>query len=146
MLVRVLDDERAKKCDNLLTKLIHDEKQYDDSIDKNYVVKDYFINVIKDKNNILICDEEKDVLKGYIYLKYIDNDNGKGYLIDGLYVEEKYRNRGIASNLIERALTMVKDEKIDYIDINVMANNMDAINLYKRFGFSEFRIGLRKDI
>ena len=38
--------------------------------------------------------------------------NNKGYLIDGLYVETKYRNKGIATSLIEKALTLLKDLNI----------------------------------
>ena len=144
MVIRVLDEERANICDNLLTKLIQDERQYDDSIDENFVVKDYFKNVINNKDNILFCYEEDEIIKGYIYLKLVDNDNQKGYLIDGLYVDIEYRNNGIATKLIENALTTI--DNVDFIDINVMANNKAAINLYKHFGFNEFRISLRKNI
>ena len=144
MIIRVLDEERSHVCDMLLTKLIQDERQYDNSIDENFIVKNYFQNVIKNENNILLCYEEDEIIKGYIYLKPIDIDNKKGYLIDGLYVDTEYRNNGIATKLIEKALTIV--ENIDFIDINVMANNNIAINLYKHFGFKEFRISLRKNI
>ena len=145
MIIRVSDEERANICDNLLTKLIQDEKKYDNSIDENFVVKDYFKNVIKNKDNILLCCEEDAIIKGYIYLKPVNNDSQKGYLIDGLYVEEKYRNKGIAKKLIEEALNIIKDANIDFIDINVLADNGVAIKLYKLFGFNEFKISLRKD-
>ncbi|NLD78965.1 MAG: GNAT family N-acetyltransferase [Mollicutes bacterium] len=146
MVIRVLDEERANICDNLLTKLIQTERQYDDSIDENFVVKDYFKNVINNKDNILLCYEEDEIIKGYIYLKLVNNDNKKGYLIDGLYVDNEYRNNGIATKLIENALNVIKKTNISVVDINVMANNSVAINLYKRFGFNEFRISLRKNI
>ncbi len=142
MIIRVLDEERANMCDNLLTKLIQDERQYDDAIDEQFVVNGYFKNVIKNSNNILLAYEEDKILKGYIYLKEIHSGIKKGYLIDGLYVENEYRNRGIATKLIEQALTIIDD--INFIDINVMANNIRAINLYKHFGFDEFKISLRK--
>lgn len=146
MVIRVLDEVRANICDNLLTKLIQDERQYDDSINENFVVKDYFKNVINNKDNILLCYEEDKIIKGYIYLKLVNNDNKKGYLIDGLYVDNEYRNNGIATKLIENALNVIKKANISVVDINVMANNSVAINLYKRFGFNEFRISLRKNI
>lgn len=146
MVIRVLDEVRANICDNLLTKLIQDERQYDDSIDENFVVKDYFKNVINNKDNILLCYEKDKIIKGYIYLKLVNNDNKKGYLIDGLYVDNEYRNNGIATKLIENALNVIKKANISVVDINVMANNSVAINLYKRFGFNEFRISLRKNI
>ena len=146
MVIRVLDEVRANICDNLLTKLIQDERQYDDSIDENFVVKDYFKNVINNKDNILLCYEEDEIIKGYIYLKLVNNDNKKGYLIDGLYVDNEYRNNGIATKLIENALNVIKETNVAVVDINVMANNSVAISLYKRFGFNEFKISLRKNI
>ena len=144
MIIRVLDEERASTCDILLTKLIQDERQYDNSIDKDFVVNNYFKNIIKNKDNILLCYEEDNIIKGYIYLKPVINDNTKGYLIDGLYVDAKYRNNGIATKLIDNALTIIKN--VDFIDINVMSQNINAINLYKKFGFNEFKISLRKNI
>lgn len=144
MIDRVFDEERANACDILLTKLIQDERKYDNLIDKDFIVKDYFKNIVKNEDNILFCYEENNTIKGYIYLKFVNNDEKKGYLIDGLYVEEEYRKNGIASKLIEHALTVIKN--IDFIDINVMAHNIDAINLYKKFGFNEFKISLRKNI
>ena len=107
MIIRVLDEERASTCDILLTKLIQDERQYDNSIDKDFVVNNYFKNIIKNENNILLCYEEDNIIKGYIYLKPVNNDSQKGYLIDGLYVDIKYRNNGIATKLIENALNVI---------------------------------------
>ena len=146
MIIRVLDEERASTCDILLTKLIQDERQYDNSIDKDFVVNNYFKNIIKNKNNILLCYEENNIIKGYIYLKPVNNDSQNCYLIDGLYVDNEYRNKGIATKLIENALNVIKETNVAVVDINVMANNSVAISLYKRFGFNEFRISLRKNI
>ena len=140
MIIRVLDDERASTCDILLTKLIQDERQYDNSIDKDFVVNNYFKNIIKNENNILLCYEEDNIIKGYIYLKPVNNDSQNCYLIDGLYVDNEYRNKGIATKLIENALNVIKETNVAIVDINVMANNSVAISLYKRFGFNEFKI------
>lgn len=146
MIIRVSDEERASTCDILLTKLIQDERQYDNSIDKDFVVNNYFKNIIKNENNILLCYEEDNIIKGYIYLKPVNNDSQNCYLIDGLYVDNEYRNKGIATKLIENALNVIKETNAAVVDINVMANNSVAISLYKRFGFNEFRISLRKNI
>ena len=146
MIIRVIDEKRANDCDNLLTKLIQDEKQYDTYIDENFIVKDYFNNVIKNDDNILLCYEENKKIKGYIYLKPIDDENKKGYLIDGLYVDTEYRNKGIATKLIESALDIIKKSDAEFIDINVMAGNKKAINLYKHFGFDVFKINFRKSL
>ncbi|MGN1268326.1 MAG: hypothetical protein ACI4U0_02340, partial [Candidatus Aphodocola sp.] len=82
MIIRVDNINDCKICDDFLTLLIHDEKQYDETIDENFIVKDYFINVIKNKDNILLLYKENNIGIGYIFAKRQEN----GYLLDGLYV------------------------------------------------------------
>ena len=144
MIVRVEDKHRANKCDELLTKLIVDECKYDSSLDSSFVVNDYFCNMIKNPKNILLCYEEDNTIKGYIFLKPV-SDNSKVCLIDGLYVEEEYRKKGIASKLIEEALKTIKDN-YEHVEINVIAQNEAAYKIYNKLGFKEFRITLRKDL
>ena len=143
MIIKVLDEYKADKCDELLTKLIQDERQYDSYINENFIVKDYFKNIIKDKNNILLCYEENENIVGYTYFKYQNNEDSIGYLIDGLYVEEENRKRGIAKTLIKEGLKIISDYKIDFVDINVMYNNKIAIKLYESLGFNALSLKMR---
>lgn len=55
--------------------------------------------------------------------------------IDWLYVSPTHYKKGIGSALIEDALSKVKDE----IRIAVLKNNIPALNLYKKMGFTEER-------
>ena len=144
MIVQVKDDNLAEKCDELLTKLIEDERKYNNKINEFFIVVDYFKNVINDDNNILLCYEIDENVVGYIFFKYINNIDGVGYLIDGLFVEEAYRNKGIAKSLISEGLKRIDCIKKDFIDIKVMANNKIAMKLYESFGFEMFSIKLRK--
>lgn len=143
MIIRVFDDKRAEVCDDLLTKLIQDERQYNKFIDEKFIVKDYFKNVIKDDNNILLCYEEDNLVVGYVFLKQVICDDVKGYLIDGLFVEKEYRNRGIATKLLKESLNIVKDKDICFVDVGAMVENKTSLNLYKSLGFKEFKINLR---
>lgn len=142
MINRVLEETDANYCDTLLTKLIQEERLYDSSIDTNFKVKNYFKNIIKKKNNILLCYKEDNNIIGYIYLKPTSNDTQKGYLIDGLYVEKEYRNNGVGRKLVKEALKNI-NTKYDYIDINVLYANKIAIELYKSLGFKEFKITMK---
>ncbi len=144
MIVQVKDDNLAEKCDELLTKLIEDERKYNNKINEFFIVVDYFKNVINDDNNILLCYKMDENVVGYIFFKYINNIDGVGYLIDGLFVEEAYRNKGIAKSLISEGLKRIDSIKKDFIDIKVMANNKIAMKLYESFGFEIFSIKLRK--
>ena len=80
---------------------------------------------------------------GYTFIKGIDKETA---LLDGLYVEERYRNRGIATELITTAFEICKNNKIKFLDVNVMYENKEAQSLYNKFGFENLRIGLRKSI
>lgn len=144
MIVQVKDDNLAEKCDELLTKLIEDERKYNNKINEFFIVVDYFKNVINDDNNILLCYKIDENVVGYIFFKYINNIDGVGYLIDGLFVEEAYRNKGIAKSLISEGLKRIDSIKKDFIEIKVMANNKIAMKLYESFGFEIFSIKLRK--
>lgn len=146
MIVQVKDDNLAEKCDELLTKLIEDERKYNNKINEFFIVEDYFKNVINDDNNILLCYKIDENVVGYIFFKYINNIDGVGYLIDGLFVEEAYRNKGIAKSLISEGLKRIDSIKKDFIEIKVMANNKIAMKLYESFGFEIFSIKLRKKL
>lgn len=128
MIIRVKNADDCKTCDEFLTLLIHDEKQYDETIDENFVVKDYFINVIKNKDNILLLYREDNINIGYIFAKRIDD----GYLLDGLYVDVNFRNRGIAHILLNEAIKLTCSYDIY---IKVLKENKVAYNIYKSLGF-----------
>lgn len=68
MIVQVKDDNLAEKCDELLTKLIEDERKYNNKINEFFIVVDYFKNVINDDNNILLCYKIDENVVGYIFL------------------------------------------------------------------------------
>lgn len=144
MIIRIIEEKDAKVCDELLTKLIRDESKYDKLISKDFKVQDYFKNVIKDSNNILLGYIIDNQIIGYTYLKYLANDNKKGYLIDGLYILENYRGQGYAKKLLKYALNLLENKNLDFIDINVLGANEKARNLYKLLGFKDFKITMRK--
>lgn len=144
MIIRIIEEKDTKVCDELLTKLIRDESKYDKLISKDFKVQDYFKNVIKDSNNILLGYIIDNQIIGYTYLKYLANDNKKGYLIDGLYILENYRGQGYAKKLLKYALNLLENKSLDFIDINVLGANEKARNLYKLLGFKDFKITMRK--
>ena len=131
MIIRVENVDDCKTCDNFLTLLIHDEKQYDETIDENFVVKDYFVNVIKNKDNILLLYKEGNNSIGYVFAKRVDD----GYLLDGLYVDNSFRNKGIARKLLNEIIKEINLLGKYKIFINVLKKNKVAVNLYKNIGF-----------
>lgn len=144
MIQRIVDENYANECDKLLTMLIQDERQYDDSIDENFCVKDYFKNIIKLNDHILLGWIENNNVCGYIYLKPINENKKHGYLIDGLFVCYEYRNKKIATKLIKESINILDSISVDFVDIKVLADTLIARKLYEKFGFKDFKIHMRK--
>ena len=131
MIVKVNNTNDCNICDEFLTLLIQDERKYDNTIDENFVVSNYFINMIKGQNILLLYKKENKPI-GYIFAKKIDDK----YLIDGLYVDINFRNKGIATKLIKeiiREIYLLGDYEIF---INVLKKNKVAVNLYNKLGFN----------
>lgn len=130
MIIKVNSIDDCKICDNFLTLLIQDERKYDNTIDEKFVVKDYFINMINNQNILLLYKNENKPI-GYIFAKKIDDK----YLIDGLYIDVIFRNKGIATKLIKVIIKEIYSLGDYEIFINVLKENKIAINLYKNIGF-----------
>ena len=130
MIIKVNSIDDCKICDNFLTLLIQDERKYDTTIDEKFVVKDYFINMINNQNILLLYKSENKPI-GYIFAKKIDDK----YLIDGLYIDINFRNKGIATKLIKVIIKEIYSLGNYKIFINVLKKNKVAVNLYKNFGF-----------
>ena len=146
MIEKIKTRELADKCDELLTKFILDEKQYDDSIDSSIEINNYFNNYINDEDKILLGYLDNNNLVGYIYAYETVSNNIKGLFIDGLYVDVDYRNKGIAKELINEVLLEAEKRDAKFIDIKVMSKNEIAKNLYNNLDFNEFKVMMRKDL
>ena len=94
----------ANRCDELLTKLIQDERQYNDTIDENYVVTNHFNTMLNDENIIILAKYINNIIVGYILIRKMDDNT---CLLDGLYVEKEYRNKGIAKSLLTEAILRI---------------------------------------
>lgn len=87
----------------------------------NYVIKD--INEELHNFKMIIFDNK---IVGTIGV--IDYKDGK--MIDEIFIEEDYRNRGIGTDIINNVL-MCNDK----VYLWVYINNVKAVRLYKRLGF-----------
>ena len=133
----------ADRCDELLTKLIHDERQYNDTIDDNYIVTNHFNKMLDDENIIILGYYINNIIVGYILIRRMANNT---CLLDGLYVEKEYRNKGIGKSLLTEAISRIKNMNVKYVDINVMYNNIIAKHIYEKLGFVGYEIKMRKSI
>lgn len=86
----------------------------------------------------LVAKEENEVI-GYIGMSIVIDE---GYIFN-VAVREKYRNKGVATALINELVTYGKKNNFSFISLEVRESNLPAISLYSKFGF--IKAGERKD-
>lgn len=124
--------ELIKSTDKDIVRLIEYKKKtifdyaHDLTDDEVNSINDYVINevprLLNDYYNIVIDNK----VIGCLLLT--DNDDGK--LLDEIYLEEEYRNKGIGTSIIKSVVM-----SNDIIYLWVYKKNERAISLYKRLGF-----------
>ena len=138
MIIRKASLEDVKTLNWLLTLLIRDEKKYDNNINENFTVTNMYENYIYDENKIILVAIEEGKIAGYIYGYIIEPDailNNKIAKLDALYILEEYRNKGIASNLINEFKNNISKQNVNNIEVNVCSQNKVAKQLYQKHGF-----------
>ena len=85
-----------------------------------------------------VAKEENEVI-GYIGMSIVIDE---GYIFN-VAVRESYRNKGVATALINELVTYGKKNNFCFITLEVRESNLPAISLYSKFGF--IKAGERKD-
>ena len=138
MIVRKANYDDVKILNQFLTLLIQDERQYDTSIDENFVVTNMYENYIEDARRLILVAEEDENIVGYLYgylqVEY-EVDAYKIAKLDALYVDCNYRHYGIATSLIEYFKKWAISKNAHKIEVNVWSNNVKAKNLYEKVNF-----------
>ena len=138
MNIRKAQLKDAETLNHLLTLLIQDEKQYDDSINEDFVVTDFYEHYVEDKEKCILVAEEKNNIVGYLYgyIKSIDPTiNNKTSVLDALYIDEFFRDKGIANELINNFKLWSKENNINKIEVSVCSKNTKAKHIYNKHGF-----------
>ena len=139
---RLAKEEDAKTLNWLLTLLVRDEKQYDDSIDETFVVTSMYEYYINDKTRFIMVALDDDKIVGYLY-GFIKNPNDayqeRVAKLDALFVRAEYRHMGIAKHLITLFQEWVSDNDIKLMEVSVCSANTFAKKLYLELGFNPFK-------
>ncbi len=144
--IREIFDTEIDVVNNLLNKLIKDEKKYDNNINYDYVVKEYYQNKIDD-SVIFVATKENEIV-AYLFGYIVDSPVyiNKKAILDALYVEETHRQKGIAKKMITIFEEWCKKKNIDIIELTVCSQNNNSYNLYKRNGFDIIKHIMYKEI
>ena len=106
-------------------------------------------NYVKEKmkrNNFYFVAEIDDNVIGCLRACVVDIDLAE---IRNICVEERYRNQGIATQLLEAAMQLLKEKKMRKIVARTIAWNDKALKFFKSFGFEQeglFKEHYRKGI
>ena len=131
-MIRKINKGEGEIVDKLLTKLIKSEKEFDSNIDENYVVSNYYENIIDNDDKVIYVVEIDNKIVGYLY-GYIEDNTAlikKVGHLDALYIEEDYRNKGYARSLINEFKKYAKEKDVHHIEVKVFSKNIKAFNLY----------------
>lgn len=92
----------------------------------------------KDSQFIIKKDNENNIV-GFIqlYPVFSSISAGKAWILNDLYVSEQNRKLGIATDLIQHAITFGKSTNAKYIVLETSFDNISAQTLYKQVGFVE---------
>jgi ribosomal protein S18 acetylase RimI-like enzyme len=89
----------------------------------NNYVKNNVPKSLNDYSNIVVDNK----VIGCLLL----TDKDDGILLDEIYLEEEYRNKGIGTNIIKNVI-----EENNIVYLWVYKENLKAISLYKNLGFT----------
>ena len=139
----------ATRLDELLTKLIHDEAQYDPNLNDSYVVTDNYLDRIGLEGHKLLLIEDEGEIVAFLYgfLYEIPGMLAKPIaILDALYVEEAYRRKGCASQLISAFKSFAAESGVCRIELKVLSNNETALHLYEKLSFKETKKYMAMDL
>ncbi|MCR5476204.1 MAG: GNAT family N-acetyltransferase [Lachnospiraceae bacterium] len=86
----------------------------------------------------ILVAEDKAVV-AYLAIEVHHEPEADYIYLDDLSVTEKYRNRGIGSDLIHEAEVYAQEIGIQHILFHVEKSNTEAFRLYERLGYKIFR-------
>ena len=139
----------AARLDELLTKLIHDEAQCDSNLNGSYVVTDNYLDRIGLEGHKLLLIEGEGEIIAFLYgfLYEIPGMLAKPIaILDALYVEETYRRKGCAAQLISKFKSFAAESGVCRIELKVLSNNETALHLYEKLSFKETKKYMAMDL
>ena len=98
------------------------------------------------KNNFFFVAEDNDKIIGCVRASIVDIDLAE---IRTLCVDEAHRKKGIATDLLQKALDFLKGKNMRKVAARCKADNKEAIRLFEKTGFEKegyFKEHYRKGI
>lgn len=110
-----------------------EETSYNESLSKDELLYELKENPVSE---FFIFLDENNKIIAYIDF-WITFDSSTIFKIT---VDESYRNKGIGTKLFERLFDYLKEKDVLYLTLEVRKDNLSAISLYHKVGFSDITI------
>lgn len=91
-----------------------------------------FYNDIENVFEVFYCLTADDKVIGTVALKKIDDSSVE---LKALYLDSKYRGKGLGSRLMDKAVSEAKERGFKSIVLDSMSKYKDALRLYEKYGF-----------
>ena len=110
---------------------------------------EYFSDLIE--NQFVIIAELDGEPVGYLAGSIYQDDTysyyeGKTADLDNMYIEEQYRHFGIGSKLVNSFFEWCRKQKAKRVFVTATIGNDNTIAFYKKHGFNELNIELKKEL
>ena len=115
-------------------------------------MRDHLYGIRGDPAWRIVTAEADGAVRGYAVLHHIRRPENRvmrerDYLeIDEFGVDEAFRRRGIASEMIAFIRAFAKEEGFSRIELNVWEFNRDALAFYEAVGFTTYRRYMETDV
>lgn len=134
--------EDYHKVDKLLLQ-VHDKHVSDypafyNELD-NFNNQEEYSKFIKQEGRTIILAKQSEEVVGLLWAEIKEKPQNrymkarKELWLEGIVVDECYRNLGIGNFLMEELINMGKEGDFDSVELMVWAKNDEATNLYKRY-------------
>ncbi len=128
--VKEFSEETAEAVRSLLKQLVSNYKPLtDDALKEMLNSPQSFLLVAKEATSGQIA--------GMITLTVFRIPDSKKAYLDDVIVDEKFRGRGIAVLLTEKAIALVKENNADYVELTSNPKRVAAIHIYEKLGFQK---------
>lgn len=105
-----------------------------ESIATNHMSRKDVENALNSTDYQVLVAKFNGVVVGYIVIQFTDEAN-----VESIAVKHGYRNLGIATKLLNRAVECTKSKNLTTISLEVSDKNITAYVLYQKLGFKERR-------
>ncbi len=110
----------------------------------------YATGLLQRKDTLTLVADDGGEVVGYLIAQKqrkppIYHHTRVAYLSD-TFVRDGYRGKGILKSFLQELTTWCKQEDLTAIDVQLFQENKDAIDVYHRLGFRDYRVLLRHEV